>query len=292
MKITKDNRLTLLMFVIPAFIIYVWWVVYPIADAVYMSMFQTETLHSSHFAGLSNYVRVFQSSLFWKSLRVSLIFILLTTVLQVVLGFTFGYLVYLQLPGYRIYKALLFMPTILPSVATGFIWSYIYSPSMGVLKPLMTALGLGKYYVSPISDPKMALYAIIFAQVWAGVGTQIILFNSGFMGISAEVIESARLDGATGWKLIQTMIIPLSWDVIKMVIILQTIGALRSFDLVYVMTTGGPNHATEVMPMHLFVNAFQNFNLGYGNVVAVILFIMAMVLTVGMRKLMQRESLY
>ena len=280
------------MFVIPALIIYVWWVVYPIADAVYMSMFQTETLHSSHFAGLSNYVRVFQSSLFWKSLRVSLIFILLTTVLQVVLGFTFGYLVYLQLPGYRIYKALLFMPTILPSVATGFIWSYIYSPSMGVLKPLMTALGLGKYYVSPISDPKMALYAIIFAQVWAGVGTQIILFNSGFMGISAEVIESARLDGATGWKLIQTMIIPLSWDVIKMVIILQTIGALRSFDLVYVMTTGGPNHATEVMPMHLFVNAFQNFNLGYGNVVAVILFIMAMVLTVGMRKLMQRESLY
>ncbi|MBP3216980.1 MAG: sugar ABC transporter permease, partial [Lachnospiraceae bacterium] len=110
--------------------------------------------------------------------------------------------------------------------------------------------------------------------------------------IPAEVIESAKMDGATGWKLIQTMIIPLSWDVIKMVIILQTIGALRSFDLVYVMTAGGPNHSTEVLPMHLFVNAFQNFNLGYGNVVAVILFVLAMILTVTMRRLMQRESLY
>ena len=257
-----------------------------------MSFFQTETLHSSHFAGFSNYLRVFKAALFWKSMRVSLIFILFTTILQVFFGFLFGYLVYLQQPGYRFYKALLFMPTILPSVATGFIWSYIYSPSMGVLKPFMKAIGLGKYYASPIADPKLALYAVIFAQLWAGVGTQIILFNSGFMGIPAEVIESAKMDGATGLKLVQSMIIPLSWDVIKMVIILQTIGALRSFDLVYVMTSGGPNHSTEVMPMHLFVNAFQNFNLGYGNVVAVILFLMAMILTVTMRRLMQRDSLY
>lgn len=292
MKVTKNARLTILLFVIPALVIYVWWVIYPIISAVYMSFFQTETLHSSHFAGFSNYVRVFKAALFWKSMRVSLIFILFTTILQVFFGFLFGYLVYLQQPGYRFYKALLFMPTILPSVATGFIWSYIYSPSMGVLKPFMKAIGLGKYYASPIADPKLALYAVIFAQLWAGVGTQIILFNSGFMGIPAEVIESAKMDGATGLKLVQSMIIPLSWDVIKMVIILQTIGALRSFDLVYVMTSGGPNHSTEVMPMHLFVNAFQNFNLGYGNVVAVILFLMAMILTVTMRRLMQRDSLY
>ena len=269
MKVTKNARLTILLFVIPALVIYVWWVIYPIISAVYMSFFQTETLHSSHFAGFSNYLRVFKAALFWKSMRVSLIFILFTTILQVFFGFLFGYLVYLQQPGYRFYKALLFMPTILPSVATGFIWSYIYSPSMGVLKPFMKAIGLGKYYASPIADPKLALYAVIFAQLWAGVGTQIILFNS-----------------------VQSMIIPLSWDVIKMVIILQTIGALRSFDLVYVMTSGGPNHSTEVMPMHLFVNAFQNFNLGYGNVVAVILFLMAMILTVTMRRLMQRDSLY
>lgn len=292
MKITKKSKLTIILFVLPALIIYLMWVIYPIISAIWMSFLKSDTLHTSHFAGLENYVSVFKSTLFWKSLRISIIFIIFTTLLQVVLGFLYGYLVYLQPKGYRIYKILLFIPNVLPSVASGFIWTYIYSPSMGVLKPFMEAIGLGEYYISPIAEPNLALWAIIFAQVWCGLGVQIILFNSGFMNIPAEVIESAQLDGATGWKMIKTMIIPMSWDVTKMVIILQTIGALRSFDLIYVMTAGGPNHSTEVLPMHLFVNAFQNFNLGYGNVIAVILFVLAMIITIVMRKVMARDSLY
>lgn len=292
MRITKRNKLTLVLFVMPALIVYLVWVIYPIISAMWMSMLKADTLHTSHFAGFENYISVFKSTLFWKSLKISFVFMIFTTIFQVILGFFYGYLVYLQPKGYRIYKILLFVPNVLPSVATGFIWSYIYSPSMGVLKPIMQALGLGQYYVSPIADPKLALAAVIFAQIWSGLGVQVILFNSGFMNIPSEVIESARLDGATGWKMIKTMVIPMSWDITKMVIILQTIGALRSFDLIYVMTAGGPNHSTEVLPMHLFVNAFQNFNLGYGNVIAVILFILAMLITVFMRKVMERESLY
>jgi len=292
MKITKKNKVTLILFVLPALLVYLMWVVYPIIDAVWMSTLKSESLHSSHFVGLDNYISVFTSKLFWKSMKVSLIFILCTTFFQVVLGFFYGYLVYLQPKGYRIYKVLLFIPNVLPSVATGFIWSYIYSPSMGLLKPFMQAIGLGQFYISPIADPKLALYAVVFAQVWSGLGIQVILFNSGFMNIPTEVVESARLEGATGWKLIKYMIIPMSWDITKMVIILQTIGALRSFDLIYVMTAGGPNHSTEVLPMHLFVNAFQNFNLGYGNVIAVVLFVLAMIITVVMGKVMERDSLY
>lgn len=292
MKITKKSKLTVILFVLPALIVYLIWVIYPIINAMWMSMLKSDTLHSSHFVGFENYISVFKSTLFWKSMRISLIFIVLTTTFQVILGFLYGYLVYLQPKGYRIYKILLFVPNVLPSVATGFIWSYIYSPSMGILKPLMEAIGLGQYYISPIADPKLVLVAVVFAQIWSGLGVQVILFNSGFMNIPSEVIESAKLDGATGWKMIKTMVIPMSWDITKMVIILQTIGALRSFDLIYVMTAGGPNHSTEVLPMHLFVNAFQNFNLGYGNVIAVILFVLAMIITVFMRKVMERDSLY
>ncbi len=292
MRITKRSKLTIIIFVLPALIVYLMWVIYPIISAIWMSFLKSDTLHSSHFAGLENYISVFESTLFWKSLKISIIFIIFTTILQVILGFLYGYLVYLQPKGYRIYKILLFIPNVLPSVASGFIWTYIYSPSMGVLKPFMEAIGLGEYYISPIAEPNLALWAVIFAQVWCGLGVQVILFNSGFMNIPAEVIESAQLDGATGWKMIKTMIIPMSWDITKMVIILQTIGALRSFDLIYVMTAGGPNHSTEVLPMHLFVNAFQNFNLGYGNVIAVVLFVLAMIITIVMRKAMARESLY
>ncbi len=292
MKITKKSRLTIILFILPALIVYLMWVIYPIISAIWMSMQKSDTLHSSHFVGIENYISVLKARLFWKSMKISFIFIIFTTIFQVILGFFYGYLVYLQPRGYRIYKILLFVPNVLPSVATGFIWSYIYSPSMGILKPFMEAIGLGQYYISPIADPKLALGAVIFAQIWCGLGVQVILFNSGFMNIPSEVIESARLDGATGWKMIRTMVIPMSWDITKMVIILQTIGALRSFDLIYVMTAGGPNHSTEVLPMHLFVNAFQNFNLGYGNVIAVVLFILAMLITIIMRKAMERESLY
>jgi raffinose/stachyose/melibiose transport system permease protein len=111
------------------------------------------------------------------------------------------------------------------------------------------------------------------------------------MNMPGEVLESASVDGASGWRMQVYMIIPLSWEIIKTVIILQIIGALRSFDLIFVMTTGGPNHATEVLPMHLFVNAFQNFELGKGSVVAVIIFVLAMGITMSLRKVMFRESL-
>ncbi len=292
MRITKSNRRTVILFVLPGLILYAYLVLYPILQSAVLSLFKWDTLVSKSFIGFGNYVSVFTSSQFWKSMTNSLIFMVATTALQVIIGFFLGYLVYLQLRGFRLFKTLFFIPTVLPSVAVGFIWSYIYSPSMGLLKPLMTAIGLKAYYIPPLSDQTLALLAIIIAQTWTSCGIQVILFNSGFMNMSGEVIESATLDGASGFRMIRYMIIPLSWDIIKMVIILQLIGALRAFDLVYIMTGGGPNHATELLPMHLFVNAFQNFNLGYGNVIAMVIFVMAMLITISMRKLMERDSLY
>ena len=145
MKITKKNRMVILLFLLPALVVYLVWVVWPIIEAIYMSMLKWETLNTTRFTGFDNYVSVFKSRLFYKSLVNSLVFMVATTAIQVVLGFFYGYLVYLQPKGYRIYKIFLFVPTVLPSVAVGFIWCYIYSPGMGVLKPIMEAIGLGQY---------------------------------------------------------------------------------------------------------------------------------------------------
>ena len=292
MRVTKQNIGSIILFLLPGLLVYTYFVIYPIIDSAILSTYDWTTLANKTFVGFDNYVSTFQSDLFWKSMKNSMIFMVCTVALQVVIGFFLGYLVYLQLRGYQFFKVIYFIPNILPSVAVGFIWSRIFSPSMGILKPLMTAMGLGQYYVSPLAEPSLALAAIILAQVWNQVGVQIILFNSGFMGIPNEVIESASLDGAKGWKMIRYMVIPMSYETIKMVIILQLTGALRAFDLVYTMTKGGPNHATEVLPMHLFVEAFQNFNYGIGSVVAVVIFVLSMLITVIMRKVMARDSLY
>jgi raffinose/stachyose/melibiose transport system permease protein len=117
------------------------------------------------------------------------------------------------------------------------------------------------------------------------------LFYAGFMNMPEDVLEMATIDGASGFKLIWHMVIPLVWDITKMVIILQITGSLRAFDLVYVMTKGGPNHATELLTMNMFTHAFENFNIGKGSAVAVCIFILSMSLTLILRRLMARESL-
>jgi len=214
-----------------------------------------------------------------------------TTFLQVVVGFFLGYFLYKQMKGYRFYKTLYFIPVVLMTVAVGFIWNNILSPSFGLLKPFMNAIGLGELYFPPLADPKLSLLTLILTEAWRVVGIQVMMFYAGFMNMPQDVLEMATIDGASGIKLIWHMVIPLVWDIAKMVIILQLTGSLRAFDLVYVMTKGGPNHATELLPMHMFVHAFENFNIGIGSAVAVCIFILSMFFTVLLRVLMKRESL-
>jgi raffinose/stachyose/melibiose transport system permease protein len=291
MVVKKQDIGILTLLVIPGLVYYLVLLLYPLAQGIILSFYKWPTLTQKVFGGLSNYIDVFQNSLFWKSLKNSLIFMLSTTVLQVVLGYILGYLVYMQLRFHRFFKTVFFMPNVLTTVAVGFVWGYIFSPSIGILKPIMTFMGLGQYYISPLAEPRLALAAIIVSQVWNQVGIQIVLFNSGFMGLNEEVLESASIDGASGLKMHVTMIIPLSMPVLKTVIILQIVGSLRSFDLIWVMTMGGPNHATEVLPLHLFVNAFSYFKLGYGSVIGVIIFVLAIGITGLLRALMRQDTI-
>ncbi|GHT64635.1 sugar ABC transporter permease [Spirochaetia bacterium] len=290
MVVKKQDIGILTLLVIPGLIYYIVLLLYPLAQGILLSFYKWPTLTQKVFGGIDNYIEVFSNNLFWKSLKNSLIFMFVTTVIQVVLGYILGYLVYMQLRGHRFFKTIFFMPNVLTTVAVGFVWGYIFSPSIGILKPLMTAVGLGEYYISPLAVPNLALSAIIIAQVWNQVGIQIVLFNSGFMGLNEEVLESASLDGANGLMMHIKMIIPLSVPVLKTVIILQVVGSLRSFDLIWVMTMGGPNHATEVLPLHLFVNAFSYFKLGYGSVIGVIIFVLAIGITGILRGLMRQDD--
>lgn len=294
MEVRKRNIAPLILFFLPGFVYYLILLVYPIIDGIVLSTYKFPTLNTKVFNGIGNYINVFSSSLFWNSMKNSLIFMLVTTIFQISIGYVLGYFIYLQLRGYRFFKTVFFMPNILAAVAVGFIWSYIFSPSIGLYKPFMEFVMRvdGTQYVSPLARENGALWVVMLAHVWHACGTQIILFNSGFMNMPEEVLESAAIDGASGLKMHWYMIMPLSWDVVKMVIILQITGALRAFDLIYVMTNGGPNHATEVLPLHLFVNAFHNFNIGYGSVIGVILFVITMGITLLLRRIMHAESVY
>lgn len=167
MRVNRKNIVILSLFVLPGLIYYLILLVYPLAQGFIYSFYKWPTmLGEKVFVGLDNYINVFNTPLFWKSLKHSLIFMFTTTLLQVTLGYILGYLVYLQLRGHRFFKTVFFMPNVLTTVAVGFVWGYIFSPAIGILKPLMTAVGLGQHYISPLADPTLALIAIIIAHVW------------------------------------------------------------------------------------------------------------------------------
>ena len=174
MRINRYNITTILLLLLPGMGLYLWLVLNPVLQSLVLSTYKWDTLSTKHFVGLANYKSVFASSLFWQSLKNSLIFMVTTTVFQVLIGFTLGYFVYLQMKGYRLYKTIFFLPTILPSVAVGFIWDHIYSTSMGMFKPLIEAMGM--VYHNPLASSKTAIVAVILAQIWASCGVQVIIF--------------------------------------------------------------------------------------------------------------------
>lgn len=287
----RSRNIAVAVFLVPGLLYYTLLVLSPVAQGLILSFFRWVSLERRVFVGIDNYLSVFRDRIFWRSVQASLIFMAVTTLIQVIFGFLLGYFLYLQFRFYRTFKTIFFIPVVLNTVAVGFIWGYIYSPAFGLLKPAMEALGLGRYYLPPLAHSSTALMAVIIAHVWHSLGIQIMLFYSGFMNMPQDVIEMASIDGASGFKMIRYMIIPLAWEISKTVIILQIIGALRVFDLVFVMTGGGPNHSTELLPLNMFVYAFENFNFGNGSVVAVIIFALCMGFTLGLRRVMRRDVL-
>ena len=286
-KIRKRDALMLLLLFVPGFAYYVFLLLYPLQQGLVLSFYRWPTLNTRVFTGLNNYISVFNNPFFWMSIRTTLTFMLWTTVSQVVVGYILGYVLYLQLKGFRFFKTVFFMPVVLTTVSTGFIWSNIFSPAMGIVRPLMDSMGIGHLYVSPLASTSYALGAVIMAQVWSNMGIQIILFNSGFMGINEEVLESAAIDGASGLRIHFSMIIPMSKQIFRTILILQMVGVLRIFDLVWIMTGGGPVHSTEILPLHLFINAFQHLRIGYGSVVGVVILFLALAIT-GLIRLLTR----
>lgn len=283
LKIRRRDVLLLFLLFIPGFIYYAYLLLYPLQQGLVLSFYRWPTLATRVFTGWDNFTAVFNNPFFWNSLRTSFVFMFWTTLVQVIIGYTLGYVLYLRLKGFRFFKTVFFMPVVLTTVSVGFIWGNIFSPVMGIARPLMEALGIGHLYMSPLASTTHALTSVIIAQVWSAMGIQVILFNSGFMSINEEVLESAALDGASGLRTHISMIIPMSKQVFRTILILQMVGVLRIFDLVWVMTRGGPVHSTEILPLHLFVNAFNHMRIGYGSVIGVVILVLALAITAVIR---------
>lgn len=275
------RSLTDFLYIVPALALFIVFVLYPIFYIVQASLLDWNGIAQGSFVGLDNYVKLFtHDRSFMLALRNSVFWIFLTIFPQMFIGFALALMLNSDVWGRNIYRAIFYLPAIISPVVIGIVWRRIYNPFGGFLSDLGQATGLTFLAQPYLADPQMAIFATIAVNVWQWTGWSMLLYLAGLQGISQDMLDAADVDGVNGWQRIRYLLWPLLTHVHSTLILLGVIGALQTFALVFIMTKGGPNHATEMLPTYIFQQAFEMQAMGYASAVAVVLLVIALILSV------------
>ncbi len=265
------------LFLLPATLFLAVFLLYPVCTMVLYSFQEVNigTLLTGDipFVGLANYQTVLTDSVFRSALGVSLMFTLGSLVFQFGIGFLLALLFSKPLPLVGVMRGSIMIAWMLPIVVSGTIFKWMFQSDAGIINYGLQSIGVIHSPIGWLSDPKIALVAVIVANVWIGIPFNMALLLAGLQGISATLYEAATIDGANGFNRFLRITLPLMRSTSLTVLMLGFIYTLNVFDLIYVMTGGGPVNATQVMPMYAYQVAFQQFDLGSGSAVAVLIFL-------------------
>lgn len=278
---TKNKvKKTIVHFVmlLPALALFSVILINPVIQTIYMSFFEWNGIASSSlvFRGLKNFQEVLTNAYFWGSLKNVGIFILQGIFIQLPIAFGLALLVSQKLKGVRFYKTSFFIPVIIPLTSVGLMWSFLMNPSYGFINHFIRAIGFDNFNVDFLGNSNMAIFSVVMVSAWVYVGYNMVIFAAGLTAIPSDIYEAAAIDGATSWKSLWFITIPLMRESLKIYVILMITGSLKAFDLVYVMTMGGPNGATEVPAILMYKEAFKYGHFGYGNAIATVLLILGL----------------
>lgn len=272
------NPLIYGLFVLPAFVLFLAFFVYPILSALNNSFTSWNGISRNiTYIGFDNYFTAFQDAAFWKSVRNNVYFILFSCLIQVPLIVIFSLLIanVKRLKG--LYKTAVFMPSIMSTAVIGILWGFIYNPDFGLANEILGVFGLPQVYW--LSDKNWAMLSILITNAWQWTGFYIVVVLAAIISIPKELDEAAAIDGATGFQRATRITIPLVMPIISVVIMLSMAGAMKAADIVLVMTKGGPAGSTDVMATYMIRYAITSFRHGFGNSIAVLIFVFTIVLT-------------
>ncbi len=266
----KPFPVYILVFLTPAVIIYTLFMVYPLLDSLRLSFFTLNEQNQEIFVGIQNYITLFTDSnyapRFWGALKNNLVFFAIHMVVQNSIALLLAALLSSGIRGSNVYRSVLFMPTVLSVVIIGFIWQLILNPLWGVSESILQAVNLESLFKPWLGLPETALITISLISVWQFVGIPMILFFAALIGIPDELMEAARVDGASGWQTFWRIKFPLILPSVGIVAILTFVGNFNAFDLIYTMkgANAGPDFSTDIMGT-LFYRTFFGQQLQLGN---------------------------
>jgi raffinose/stachyose/melibiose transport system permease protein len=290
----RKNMMVVFLFLLPAFLIYTALEVFPVIASIYFSFHEWPGIQSVplKFVGLDNFAQLFSNEEFIRSLKNVGWYIFWSVITQIPIGFGLAILLNRATKGVRFFKASFFIPMVLPATSISFLWNFILFPNdMGVVNNILRTVGLGSLSRAWLVDETTALACIIIVTTWASVGYYMAIGMAAIAGIPEEVMESAKLDGAIGWKRVFYIMVPMMWESIKISVVLVITGVLKIFDIIFIMTNGGPNGATHVPATLMYNEAFKYNNYGLGSAISTVIFLLSITLALLSLKLMQRDKL-
>ncbi len=271
-----SKKLYIFLFLLPALILFCGVLIAPIGASGYYSLFDWNGLGEKTFLGLDNYKELFSSKAigFTKALLNALLLALLSVFIQLPLALGLALVLGRKIKGERVFLSVYFMPVLISTVVIGQLWLKIYNPEYGVLNVFLRAIGLDSWAKIWLGTKETALAAVFVPVLWQYVGYHMLLLYAGVKSVPTELREAAMLDGATNGQVNRYIVLPYIKPIIRVSVIFAVTGSLKSFDLIYVLTNGGPMHATEV-PSTLMINMlFLRNRYGMGSTIAVLLIVL------------------
>lgn len=258
-------------FVGPAALVLAAFLVYPIVYSLWLSFHEWNgyQLEWGPFVGLDNYGSLASDEVFWKAAINSILFVIWRTPLEVGLGFALALLLNRKMPARGLLRTLFFVPVVMSLIVVTLLFERILDPSTGFLNVALQSLGLGGLGYAWLGDPSTALGTVIAVSIWKNVGFSLVIVLAGLQGLPHEVLEAATVDGAAGWQMVAKVVAPLMRPILAIAALLSIIGGLKVFDLVFIMTRGGPTYSTEVFATMLYREAFELNDMGRASAIAV-----------------------
>lgn len=282
MDLRKRDRRAAVGFLLPAALLFLIFIAYPIIYNVQASTMNWDGVNAATPAGANNYKDLLSDSTFWITIRNSVYWMVFTIIPQSTIGFFLALALNTKLRGRTVYRTLFFLPVIISPVVIGIVWQRILDPFNGVVAAVGRDTGLTFLSKNYLADPKTAIFTVIFVNVWMWSGYSMLFYLAGLQQIDRSVLEAAKIDGASGWRLIARIIFPLLKSTHLSLLLLSVIGSFKTFELIYVLTEGGPDHASEMIPTYTFLLAFKLQNVGYASAVSVVLLILSVATALGM----------
>ncbi|MEA1882944.1 MAG: sugar ABC transporter permease [Thermotogota bacterium] len=288
----NEKKWTPYLFLFLPVLVYVLWVIAPIFQTIIYSFTNWDGISPSiSFTGFENFIRLFTDPHFITSLKNNVIWIIAFVFISVPAGLFVAMIFDQKIFGSKLYKTLFYLPMTLSFVVVGQVWSWIYAPDNGVFNVFLSNIKLDGLTQAWLSDPKIVTFSVIGAALWRQIPYSMVLFLAGLKNVSKDLIDAAYVDGANAFQRFFHIIIPALKPAIVVAVTVNIIDSLRAFDIVNVLTRGGPFYSSSVIANYMYIQSFNNYQMGYGSSIAVIQFLITITfIIIYLKYVLKKES--